>query len=211
MMPMLTDFMLKNACSQLAEWHSLDAAFSELTVNVNVAGGDLAAGTLVKRVSVALLEAGIAPRHLTIELTEDILMERLAQSMETLHELRDIGIKLSVDDFGTGYSSLSHLSTLPINSLKIDRSFVTNLRGGSKEAAIIRAIVVLGHSLEKTVVAEGIEDDWQLDQLKSLGCDIGQGYLLSKPLPHDGIDLLLHSVMNRKLASPSKRRTVSLH
>jgi len=118
-------------------------------------------------------------------------MSQLSAAMGTLEALRELGVGLSVDDFGTGYSSLSHLSALPIDSLKIDMSFVRHLRVGSKEAAVIRAIVLLGTSLGKEVIAEGIETQMQMELLRDLGCDIGQGYHLSRPLPAEGIDKLL--------------------
>ena len=126
-----------------------------------------------------------------IELTENILMAQLSAAMDTLRALRELGVGLSVDDFGTGYSSLSHLSALPINSLKIDMSFVKHLRVGSKEAAVVRAIVLLGTSLGKEVIAEGIETLAQLELLRDLGCDLGQGYYMSRPLPAEGIYELL--------------------
>ena len=110
-----------------------------------------------------------------------------------LEELRELGVGLSVDDFGTGYSSLSHLSTLPIDSLKIDMSFVHQLRIGSSEAAVIRAIVLLGRSLGKQVVAEGIETLEQAEQLRDLGCDTGQGFHLSRPLPGATVPALLEA------------------
>ena len=112
-------------------------------------------------------------------------MHRLDSALEVMAKLREIGVGLSVDDFGTGYSSLSYLSTLPITSLKIDRSFVQRLQGGtenSKDAEVVRAVITLGQALGKTVIAEGIETPAQLAQLVALGCELGQGYLLARPL-----------------------------
>jgi diguanylate cyclase (GGDEF)-like protein/PAS domain S-box-containing protein len=187
----LTDFVLQQACRQLRCWQQQDAAFAGLTMHVNIAGNDLAKADFVQRVTHALVDSGLRAEHLTIELTENILMERLEAAMEILDQLHDLGVRLSVDDFGTGYSSLSHLSTLPIDSLKIDRSFVVNLSPGSKESAVIQAIVLLGHSLGKKVVAEGIETAEQLKLLRELGCDIAQGYLLSRPLKQDAVAAFL--------------------
>jgi EAL domain-containing protein (putative c-di-GMP-specific phosphodiesterase class I) len=193
LMPRLTDFMLQTACTQLGEWHRLADDLQHLTMSVNVAGADISGGHLVERAAHAVTAAGIHAHHLTVELTEDILMEQLSDSMPTLEGLRALGVRLAVDDFGTGYSSLSHLTTLPIDSLKIDRSFVQKLARGSKEAAIIRAVVVLGHSLNKVVVAEGIENEAQFSELKRLGCDIAQGFLLARPLKADAVEALLVS------------------
>jgi EAL domain-containing protein (putative c-di-GMP-specific phosphodiesterase class I) len=134
---------------------------------------------------------------MTIELTENILMKGLEGGVESLTRLRELGIGISVDDFGTGYSSLSHLSTLPIDSLKIDRSFVQNLRGTSRESEIVRAIVALGKSLGKEVIAEGIENSAQLLQLRAIGCEFGQGHHLSQPQPPERADAMLDAIQMR--------------
>ena len=122
-------------------------------------------------------------------------MARLEGALPALIELQRLGVGLSVDDFGTGYSSLAHLSNLPIDSLKLDRSFVNRMQVGSKEAAVVRAVVQLGKSLGKSVVAEGIETPSQLDQLRDMGCDVGQGYVLSRPLPAELVVTLLERIV----------------
>ncbi len=132
-------------------------------------------------------------RNLTLEITESKLMTQLERALETLTRLRDIGVGISVDDFGTGYSSLSYLSTLPISSLKVDRSFVNHMMNASQDAEIVRAIVSLGNALGKTVIAEGIESSAQLAQLRARGCRFGQGYFLAAPMPADEALALLHS------------------
>jgi diguanylate cyclase (GGDEF)-like protein/PAS domain S-box-containing protein len=185
MMVRVTDFVLHCACRQLKAWQETSPAHAGLTMNVNVSGHDIAHPALVARVSRALVESGVAPRHLCIELTENILMSRVEGALVTLTELKKLGVLLAIDDFGTGYSSLSHLSTLPLDCLKIDRSFVARLDGGNAEEAVVRSIVLLGSSLGKAVVAEGIETDEQLQRLRRLGCRYGQGYLLGRPMkPH---------------------------
>ncbi|MDP2006478.1 MAG: EAL domain-containing protein [Rubrivivax sp.] len=177
----LTDFVLHCACRQLREWQQSDPAWARLTMNVNVAGHDVVHPALVARVTRALVEAELKPTHLCLELTENILMSRLEAALPALTELRRMGATLAIDDFGTGYSSLSHLSTLPIDCLKVDRSFVSRLDTGSNEAAVVRSIVLLGSTLGKVVVAEGIETEAQLQQLREMGCAYGQGYLLGRP------------------------------
>ena len=194
LMVKLTDFMLHCACRQLREWQLSDPAWAELTVNVNVSGHDIAHPAFVARVTRALVEAGLKPQHLCIELTENILMSRLEGALSVLGELRRLGVLLAIDDFGTGYSSLSHLSTLPIDCLKIDRSFVSRLEHGSNEAAVVKSILLLGHSLGKAVVAEGIETEEQLFLLQEMGCDLGQGYLLARPQAAADVCLLLHTL-----------------
>ena len=191
----LTDFMLRSACAQLREWQRRDARFAKLTVHVNVSGHDLAHPGFVARVMRALVEAHLEPQYLTLELTENILMERLEAALPMLLELRRLGVGLSVDDFGTGYSSLRHLSALPVTSLKIDRAFVGDLRHGADGATVMRAIVALGQSLGKTVIAEGIETDAQLAQVRLMGCTAGQGYLLSPPLDVKQVDRLLDGLV----------------
>jgi EAL domain-containing protein (putative c-di-GMP-specific phosphodiesterase class I) len=133
-------------------------------------------------VQAALLASGLRGEHLTLELTENILMARIDGAVATLAELRRLGVQLAVDDFGTGYSSLSYLARLPIDMLKIDRSFVAHLVGEGDPAAVVRAILHLGQSLRKAIVAEGIDSSRQLEQLLALGCQLGQGHHLAEPL-----------------------------
>ena len=182
LMVRLTDFVLHCACRQLRQWQQSSPAWEQLTMNVNISGHDIAHPALVARVTRALVESELRPDRLCLEITENILMSRLEGALPALKELRRLGVTLAIDDFGTGYSSLSHLSTLPIDCLKIDRSFVSRLEAGSNEAAVVRSIVLLGSSLGKEVVAEGIETEHQLRQLQEMGCAFGQGYLLAKPL-----------------------------
>jgi diguanylate cyclase (GGDEF)-like protein/PAS domain S-box-containing protein len=199
----LSDFVLHCACRQLREWQRLDPSLADLQVNVNVSGNDIAHRAFVARVSRALVESGLKPRTLTLELTENILAEQIESARPLLDELRELGVGLAIDDFGTGYSSLSHLSALPIDTLKIDRSFVHRLRSGSKDAAVVQAVVVLGSSLGKSVVAEGIETLSQFDQLNSLGCEFGQGYHLSRPLtPPQARALIERQLLTQAQSSP---------
>jgi len=191
----LTDMVMSRACRQLQLWQSRDPALRKLKMQVNISSNDLAHGALAERVERALRSAHLQPRDLTLELTENILMQRVEGVMPTLEALRRIGIGLAIDDFGTGYSSLSYLSRLPIDSLKIDRSFVHGMREGSNNSEIVRAIVSLGASLGKVVVAEGIETQSQFAQLRELGCENGQGFHLSRPLAPTEVDLLLDSII----------------
>ncbi len=190
----LTDFILDSACRQLKLWQSRSAAFAGLSIQVNVSGNDIAHSAFAQRVTRAIVAARLQPNHLTLELTENVLMDRVDGAVDTLTRLRDLGVGLSIDDFGTGYSSLSYLSTLPIDSLKIDASFVRGMRNGSKEAEVVRAIVTLGASLGKSVIAEGIETESQFDQLRGMGCESGQGYHLSRPLAVESVELLLDRI-----------------
>ena len=193
LMMRVTDFVLNCACRQLASWKRefAGALSPTLTVAVNVSGHDIAQRSFVARVSRALVESGLEPRELCLELTENILMERLEGALAVLGELRRLGVTLAIDDFGTGYSSLSSLSTLPIDALKIDRSFVARLDTGANEVAVVRSIVLLAKSLGKTIVAEGIETPEQMEQLRELGCKLGQGYHHGRPMPPDEVSAAL--------------------
>jgi diguanylate cyclase (GGDEF)-like protein/PAS domain S-box-containing protein len=189
----LTDQMLLRACRQLKTWHDRDGSCAELRMHVNLSSNDIAHPKLVGRVSAALRQAGLEPRHLTLELTENILMQRLEDALPRLTELRRLGVGLSVDDFGTGYSSLQHLSSLPVTSLKIDRAFVAGLEAGNTDAAVVRAIVLLGNSLGKSIIAEGIETAEQMEQLRSMGCATGQGHHMFCAVSAECVDDLLES------------------
>jgi predicted signal transduction protein with EAL and GGDEF domain len=203
----LTDFVLHHACGQMAQWHALDPALADLKLQINLSGSDLAHSALFERIEHAMASTHFNPRALTLELTENILMERIESAVPTLEALRKLGVSLAIDDFGTGYSSLASLSSLPIDSLKIDRSFVHGMRrNGSKDAEIVRAIVSLGATLGKSVVAEGIETVSQLAQLRDLGCEHGQGFHLSRPLSTEQaralLDCLLAESLEAKQAQP---------
>jgi diguanylate cyclase (GGDEF)-like protein len=198
----LTDFVLRTACRELRQWQSRDSRFSDLSMHVNVSGADIAHPSLVGRVKAAIVEANLQARHLTLELTENILVARLEAALPTLTELRRIGVGLSVDDFGTGYSSLRHLSTLPVNSLKIDRAFVADMQCGPKAATLVRGIVLLGESLGKSIIAEGIETLEQLELLQNMGCKVGQGFHLSRPLAAELVDTMLDGMVARSDRRP---------
>jgi diguanylate cyclase (GGDEF)-like protein/PAS domain S-box-containing protein len=192
----LTDFMLHHACRHMAQWHALHPLLADLKLQINLSGSDLAHSALFERVEHALASCRFNPRQLTLELTENILMQRIDTAVAALESLRKLGVSLAIDDFGTGYSSLAYLSSLPIDSLKIDRSFVHGMRrAGSKDAEIVRAIVSLGATLGKSVVAEGIETVSQLAQLRDLGCEHGQGFHLSRPLSVEQVGALLECLL----------------
>jgi diguanylate cyclase (GGDEF)-like protein len=178
----LTDFVLHEACQQMARLQAVMPGGAPLTMHVNISGVDITHKAFVQRVTRAIAAAQLRPPQLTLELTENILMSSLESALPTLTELTALGFRFSVDDFGTGCSSLAHLSRLPVDSLKIDRSFVSNLDDPA-DAGVIRAIIFLAHTLGKRVVAEGIETAEQLKRLCAMGCEHGQGFHLSKALP----------------------------
>ncbi len=193
----LTAWVIDEAAAQLAQWQRTTPARAALVMHVNISGRDLADPNLVPHVREVLARHALTPATLTLEITETTLMGRLDLALDTLGQLRALGVKFSIDDFGTGYSSLAYLSRLPIDSLKIDRSFIIGMERQPQNVEIVRAVLNLGHSLNKKVVAEGIETAEQLATLREIGVHIGQGYLLSRPLRADQVShqLLLGEVV----------------
>ncbi len=174
------EWVLDQACNQMRSW--LDLGLSEMTVAVNVSSRQFRMGNLVETVATSLAAAGLSPRYLEIELTEGTLVADVELARRALERLRDMGVRVSIDDFGTGYSSLSYLNQLPIDSLKIDRTFTRDVAHDRDGAAISSAIIGLATSLRMDVVAEGVESAEQADFLRSIGCRKMQGYHFSRPL-----------------------------
>jgi EAL domain-containing protein (putative c-di-GMP-specific phosphodiesterase class I) len=168
----LGEWVIHETCRQTRAW--LDAGLKPGVVSVNLSARQFRADGLVRSVSRALEETGLEPSQLEMELTESMVMHNVETAIATLQGLKSLGVGLSVDDFGTGYSSLSYLKDLPIDALKIDRSFVRDIRSGSE---------TLGHALHLKVIAEGVETDAQLHFLKRHGCDQVQGFLYGEPVP----------------------------
>ncbi|MCW8386983.1 EAL domain-containing protein [Fluoribacter dumoffii] len=172
-------WVLKEACSQLVRWHA--QGYDHLTVAVNISGRQFRQAHLSQLIEKILLETGLPARFLELELTESLLVDNVKHAVETMYELKDMGTKLVIDDFGTGYSSLSYLKQFPVDKLKIDRSFISELVNRENDAAITRAIINLGHSLNLEVLAEGVETDLQREFIVQHGCDYAQGYYFSMP------------------------------
>jgi EAL domain-containing protein (putative c-di-GMP-specific phosphodiesterase class I) len=176
----LGNWVLHEACRQMREWNTKGGA--ALHMSVNVSSLQLADAGFLEQVERALAAAEMSASQLTLEVTESVLMEGTPEAMATLNALRLMGVTLSIDDFGTGYSSLSYLATLPIDALKVDRSFIEKMGTEGDNGEIVKAIFKLGQALSKQVFAEGIETASQLLQLQELGCEFGQGFLLSSPV-----------------------------
>jgi diguanylate cyclase (GGDEF)-like protein/PAS domain S-box-containing protein len=174
------EWVLNEACRQACVWRDHG---STLLMAVNLSALQFKRGNLLETVTAALVQSGLSADLLELELTESILLQDVDVAIITLHRMREMGVKLSIDDFGTGYSSLSYLKRLGVNKLKIDQSFVRDLAENSDSAAIVRAIIQLGHTLALTVIAEGVEEADQLAFLRNNGCDEVQGYYYSRPVP----------------------------
>jgi EAL domain-containing protein (putative c-di-GMP-specific phosphodiesterase class I) len=183
------EWVLATACHQNRKWQ--DAGYPALPISVNMSAANFRAGNLPELVDRALAASRLAPDHLELEVTESLLMHHVEETTHLLHRLKAAGVRLSIDDFGTGYSSLSYLKRFPLDVLKIDRSFVTDVATDPGDKAITSAIVALARSLGLGVVAEGVETQVQAELLQSLGCHVMQGYLYSRPVPPAEFEALL--------------------
>ena len=177
----ITLWILRTSCKQMVEWQRKNPANKNLIISVNLSGKHFAQKDLVDQIKTILDETEMNPAHLKLELTESAVMENAENVISMMKQIRDLGVQLSIDDFGTGYSSLSYLHRFPINTLKVDRSFVSAMEDGTENGEIVRTVFALAKTLRLDVVAEGIETIHQLHQLRILGCEYGQGYLFSRP------------------------------
>jgi diguanylate cyclase (GGDEF)-like protein/PAS domain S-box-containing protein len=178
-------WILREACREAASWPV------PLQVAVNLSPAQFAHGDVVSLVHSILLETGLAPGRLELEITEGVLIEDFDRGLALLRRLKGLGVRISMDDFGSGYSSLSYLQAFPFDKIKIDRAFVVNLGRNPQSAAIVRAVIGLGHGLEMSIVAEGVETQEQFSFLAGEGCDAIQGYFIGKPLPIEQYDVLV--------------------
>jgi EAL domain-containing protein (putative c-di-GMP-specific phosphodiesterase class I) len=185
----LGEFALAESCRQSRIWSG--AGFGSLRLAVNVSARQFRDPRFVEAVERALLASGLEPGNLELELTESVLVEKRDHTIRVLTRLKELGVQIAVDDFGTGYSSLSYLSRLPIDCLKIDRSFVSRTQEHGQDAAITQAVISLAHSLGLRVIAEGVETAEQLEFLRRHRCDQAQGFLFSRAVKADAMARLL--------------------
>ncbi|MEJ2406760.1 MAG: EAL domain-containing protein [Candidatus Thiodiazotropha sp.] len=185
------EWILRHACQQARIWHDQGFIHDQIAVNCNLSGRQLGNAHFHQTVVDILQETGINPELLELEITETTIMSNPQNSSQVLRQLRDIGVQLAIDDFGTGYSSLAYLKSLPISKLKIDKSFVRDIPDDPNDAAITRAVVALGKSLQLLVIAEGVETQAQADFLMNEGCFLAQGFLYAHPMPANEIEPFL--------------------
>lgn len=183
------EWVLKNACKQTVKWQKM--GINDLEVSVNISGRQLKNQKIIETIHQALDETQLSPNYLVLEITENIVMDNTQETIERLQQIREMGVKLAIDDFGTGYSSLSYLKRLPVNKLKIDKTFISEVGMGSSDEAITLAIIAICKNLNLTVVAEGMQTKRQLDFLKRYKCDEVQGFYFSKPIDIDSCTRLL--------------------
>jgi diguanylate cyclase (GGDEF)-like protein len=191
----LGEWVLRRACDDATSWPA------GIKVAVNLSSVQFKQADLFDVIQSALKNSGLPPERLEIELTESVLLERAVENHAFMQKLRGIGVSLSLDDFGTGYSSLSCLTAFPFDKIKIDKSFIRNLTKRDKSSAIISSIVTLARGLDMSVTAEGVETSEQFEQLRALGVNFAQGYLLGRPVPIDQLEAPSRSVRSREVAA----------
>ena len=194
----LGEWVLRTACVQNKAWQA--AGWPAMTVAVNISARQFRGNNLPEVLGRVLQETGLAPQYLELEVTESAAMQEVEATIATLRELKAIGVRLSIDDFGTGYSSLAYLKRFPLDKLKVDQSFVSQMVSEASNAAIVQSVIALGHALQLKVIAEGVETEEQLALLEDYGCEEMQGFLFSRPVPAREIALLLA----RHSGSPSR-------
>jgi diguanylate cyclase (GGDEF)-like protein/PAS domain S-box-containing protein len=200
----LGEWVLREACQQMQRWQKIFPVDPPLFISVNLSSKQFSQNDLINSVADILRETGVAPHTVKLEITETVVMENIETATQMLQQLRALGVQLSIDDFGTGYSSLSYLHRFPIDTLKIDRSFVTRMTENTENMEIVRTIVVLAQNLGMDVVAEGVETNEQLVLLQKLHCENGQGYFFSKPVNSDGAQKIIGETY-ASLISPAQQ------
>ncbi len=201
----IDNWVMNEACAQLKEWHEKYPSFQNVSINVNVSSRQFSQPNFVTEVREALQWTHLKPEALKLEITENVLIGNYAAANKVFAQLRDMGVQLQIDDFGSGYSSLGYLQHFPISGVKIDKSFIDGMGKGRKGTELIRAIVSMTRELEMEATAEGIETDEQLNELKSLLCSFGQGFLLSKPLDRESAEKMLTKHTGETVGAPSDR------
>ncbi|MFL6374417.1 MAG: putative bifunctional diguanylate cyclase/phosphodiesterase, partial [Pyrinomonadaceae bacterium] len=211
----MTVQILHSACQQVVKWQKELGGARPLSVAVNLSGKHFGHPALVEQITTVINETGISPSSLKLELTESAVMDNAEAAISMLKQIKETGVQISIDDFGTGYSSLSYLHRFPIDQLKVDRSFVSAMEENTENGEIVRTVIALAKALRLKVVAEGIESIHQFHQLKILGCEYGQGYLFSKPLPVQEIQRILHdgtrwkNILPAATAAPQPKPDIS--
>jgi diguanylate cyclase (GGDEF)-like protein/PAS domain S-box-containing protein len=215
MIVQLGEWVMREACQQMQHWQKLFPVETPLYITINLSSKQFSQTTLISKVAMIIQETGVKPHTVKLEITESVVMENIETATDMLQQLRALGVKLAIDDFGTGYSSLSYLHRFPIDTLKIDRSFVTRMSENNENTEIVRTVVVLAQNLGMDVVAEGVETNEQLVLLQKLGCENGQGYFFSKPVNNVGAERIiaetygaLISPLRQINAQPSGKRVL---
>ena len=201
----ITQLVIESACREFQKWQERLKEIIWLSMNVNISSKHFMMPTLLGDIQKILIKTGLPPEQLKLEITETALMEDAEETIRLVYRLKDYGLRLIIDDFGTGYSSLSYLQRLPIDTIKVDRSFISRIQNepdGNRN--IVEAIISLAHRLDMVVVAEGVESPEQYALLLDLNCQLGQGYLFSKPLDQEGVDELIGTILHFSKRNPNQ-------
>jgi EAL domain-containing protein (putative c-di-GMP-specific phosphodiesterase class I) len=185
----INKWVLFTACYQVEQW--IKQGLAPIRIAINLSGYKLANQKIIQTINNVLQNISFDAKNIEIEITENILMQDNEETISTLKRIKGLSLRIALDDFGTGYSSLNYLMSFPVDTIKIDRSFVMNCTSKNKNLVIIKAIIAMGHSLGKKIVAEGIETEEQYHLMKKLGCDEAQGYYFKRPVPKDEFAKLL--------------------
>jgi EAL domain-containing protein (putative c-di-GMP-specific phosphodiesterase class I) len=187
----LGQWAIQESCRQIRIWQKEIPANEPIALNVNLSARQLRHPNIVRDIADALDDSGLLPSRLILEITESVLMVDTSATISRLVQLKSLGVRLAIDDFGTGYSSFAYLRRFPVDIIKIDKSFVDGVATEPTASALVDAMIRIGKTLQLETVAEGVELVEQADRLRALKCDIGQGYLFSRPLPSDAISAFL--------------------
>ncbi|MGB5633156.1 MAG: EAL domain-containing protein, partial [Waterburya sp.] len=188
------EWILATACRQMREWYEQFPSAESVMISVNLSSRQFAQSNLIAQIQETLITTGLDPANLKLEITESMVMDDVENTIMLLNQLKELKIKISMDDFGTGFSSFSYLHRFPIDTLKVDRSFVSNMSQGEKNREIVNTIIILAHRLDMDVIAEGIETEAELEILQEFNSEYGQGYFFAKPLSkEDATELLLEN------------------
>jgi EAL domain-containing protein (putative c-di-GMP-specific phosphodiesterase class I) len=185
--------VLRQACRQMREWMTQFPGNGLSFISTNLSNKQISQPDFVDYVSRVLKETGVSPQHLKLEITENVIIENPEETVAMLTRLKALGVHLYIDDFGTGYSSLSYLHQLPIDGLKIDRSFIKRMGEHGENQEIIKTIMLLARDMNINVISEGLEVEHQMAQIKALGCEYGQGYIFSKPVDSGSAGILFEN------------------
>jgi EAL domain-containing protein (putative c-di-GMP-specific phosphodiesterase class I) len=191
----LGSWVLRESLSQAAIWNQTRSEHG-LVVSVNLSALQLNQPDLADMIFQTLCDTGVDPSTLCLEITESALIKDIEKAEGTLERFKSLGVRLSIDDFGTGYSSLSYLKRFPIDTLKVDKSFVKDIANGQQERAVAKSVIELAHALELTAIAEGVEQVGQVEELQCLGCDFAQGYYFAPPTDPEEIDLAVQETLS---------------
>jgi Amt family ammonium transporter len=197
----LGSWILRTGCRRVAQWKREYSIAPPLYISINVSARQFSHPSFIRDVADAIQETGANPQCVRLELTESVAMKDAASAEQSMSQLRALGVKLSIDDFGTGYSSLSYLRKFPVDTLKIDQSFIAGMEGDKESYAIVKTVVALARSLSMEVVAEGVETPEQLEKLNLAGCDFAQGFWFSRPLPEEKVDHFLRTNLESAMVS----------